>query len=221
MSADSQPDLASLARERMVRLQLRARGIRDARVLTAMARVRRHEFVPAEYASQAYEDHPLPIGNGQTISQPFIVALMLEHLAIEPWYKVLEVGTGSGYVTALLAELAAEVYSIERHRALAESAAQRLKRLGYHNVQVRAGDGSQGLPPSAPFDAIMVSAAAFSVPAPLFQQLREGGRLIIPIGPQESQELRLVTKLEGNPQITNLEGCRFVPLVSDSDPSHE
>ena len=198
----------------MVETQLRARGIRDERLLTAMSEVPRHEFVEAQYRNQAYEDHPLPIGAGQTVSQPYIVALMLELLRLEPSSKVLEIGTGSGYQTAILAKLAAHVYSVERHAELAREAQKNLSRLGLANVTVVVGDGAQGLPVFAPFDAIVVSAAAGEIPGPLFTQLREGGRMIIPVGPPEVQELQLVRKREGKPLITLLDGCRFVPLVS-------
>src|SRR5271170_199184 len=160
------------ARRLMVDTQLRARGISDPRVLDAMLRVPRHRFVPETYRSQAYEDHPLPIGDGQTISQPYIVARMLESLQLTPTDKVLEVGTGSGYVTALLAELSAQVFSIERHSALADSARNVLADLGYANVRVLTGDGALGVPASAPFDAILVSAAASDLPPALLAQLR-------------------------------------------------
>jgi protein-L-isoaspartate(D-aspartate) O-methyltransferase len=210
------PDHFTVERQNMVATQLRSRGIRDERLLNAMARVPRHEFVEARYREQAYEDHPLPIGAGQTVSQPYIVALMLELLHLDASSKVLEIGTGSGYQTALLAELAAHVYSVERHAKLAQEAQDRLSRLGFTNVSVVVGDGSQGLPEYAPFDAIVVSAAASEIPAPLFDQLREGGRMIIPVGPPEQQELQLVRKQQGRPLITVLEGCRFVPLISGS-----
>jgi protein-L-isoaspartate(D-aspartate) O-methyltransferase len=209
------PDHFTAERQNMVATQLRGRGIRDERLLTAMARVPRHEFVEAHYRDQAYEDHPLPIGAGQTVSQPYIVALMLELLHLEASSKVLEIGTGSGYQTALLAELAAHVYSVERHAELAHQAQEQLSRLGFTNVSVLVGDGSQGLAEYAPFDAIVVSAAASEIPAPLFEQLQEGGRMIIPVGPPEQQELQLVRKQQGRPLITVLEGCRFVPLISD------
>src|SRR5437879_8530856 len=180
MLAAYQYDPFATLRERMVQSQLRARGIADERVLAAMLRVPRHEFIPERYRDQAYEDHPLPIGEGQTISQPYIVAIMLEALELTPADKVLEVGTGSGYVTALLAELAAQVFSVERHKLLAEEARERLARLGYPNLKVVVGDGSLGLPAYAPYDAIMVSAAAAELPPALLAQLREGGRMIIP-----------------------------------------
>jgi protein-L-isoaspartate(D-aspartate) O-methyltransferase len=207
------PDRFLVERQNMVETQLRARGIRDERLLRAMATVPRHEFVEPRYRDQAYEDHPLPIGAGQTVSQPYIVALMLEILQLEPSSKVLEIGTGSGYLTALLARLSAHVYSVERHPQLAREAEDTLSRLGFSNITVLVGDGSKGLPEHAPFDAIVVSAAASQIPAPLLDQLREGGRMIIPVGPSEAQELQLIQKREGKPLITVLEGCRFVPLI--------
>jgi protein-L-isoaspartate(D-aspartate) O-methyltransferase len=213
MDSASQGDLFRAQRERMVRAQLVERGICDVRVLDAMSRVPRHEFVPATLRQEAYEDHPLPIGEGQTISQPYIVAAMLEHLALQEADRVLEVGTGSGYVTALLSLLCAEVYSVERHAQLAALAENTLHRLGYRNVKVRVGDGSQGWPEYAPFDAILVSAATPEMPPALFAQLREGGRMVAPIGPVSSQELQLIRKVGGEPEVTFLEGCRFVPLV--------
>ncbi len=200
----------------MVKSQLRSRGIRDERLLGAMERVPRHEFVEPSYRDQAYEDHPLPIKAGQTVSQPYIVALMLEMLDLEPSAKVLEIGTGSGYQTAILAEISAHVYSVERHPQLAYEAQEALLRLGYTNLILRVGDGGQGLAEYAPFDAVVVSAAAKQIPAPLFAQLCEGGRMIIPVGPPEAQELQLVRKREGKPLITLLEGCRFVPLISSA-----
>jgi protein-L-isoaspartate(D-aspartate) O-methyltransferase len=199
----------------MVESQLRARGISDSRVLDAMLRVPRDEFVPAPYRAQAYEDHPVPIGDNQTISQPYIVALMLEYLQLKPTDKVLEVGTGSGYVTALLSELAAEVFSIERHPALAETARDVLNKIGYKNVQVLTGDGTLGLPTYAPFDAILVSAAAPDLPQPLIAQLGDSGRMIIPVGTDDSQQLQFIRKLNGSPVITSRELVRFVPLVSE------
>ncbi len=201
-------------REEMVRAQIAERGVRDARVLDAMRNVARDEFVPEPLRSNAYEDHPLPIGEEQTISQPYIVAVMLEHLALRATDRVLEVGTGSGYVTALLAVLCADVYSVERHWQLAASAEDVLRRLEYRNVKIRVGDGGQGWAEYAPFDAILVSAATFEMPPALFAQLREGGRLVAPIGPSSSQELQLIRKVEGQPVVKVFEGCRFVPLVS-------
>jgi protein-L-isoaspartate(D-aspartate) O-methyltransferase len=205
------------ARQHMVDSQLRARGISDARVLDAMLRVPRHEFVPEPYRAQAYEDHPLPIGDGQTISQPYIVAVMLESLQLERADKVLEVGTGSGYVTALLAELAAQILSVERHSLLAESACKLLADLGYTNIRVFTGDGVLGLPAYAPFNAILVSAAALSVPPALPSQLRDGGRMIIPIGPQDSQQLHFIRMFNGQPVSSLRELVRFVPLIPDQE----
>jgi protein-L-isoaspartate(D-aspartate) O-methyltransferase len=214
LAAELQPDRFTLERRNMVETQLSARGIRDERLLAAMARVPRHEFVEARYRDQAYEDHPLPIAAGQTVSQPYIVALMLQTLQLEPSSTVLEIGTGSGYQSAVLAELVAHVYSIERHPQLAREAEDTLSRLGFTRVTVLVGDGTQGLANYSPFDAIVVSAAAPQIPPPLFDQLREGGRMIIPVGPTQAQELQLIRKYAGKPQITLLEGCRFVPLIS-------
>jgi len=204
------PDARRIA---MVELQLRQRGIRDERVLAAMAKVPRHEFVPASLQDVAYHDQPLPIGEGQTVSQPYIVADMLERLWLQPSGKVLEVGTGSGYQTALLAELVAEVFSIERHPTLAGAAQQILERLGYKNVQVRVGDGSLGWPEAALFDAIIVSAAVPRIPQSLIAQMKPGGRLIAPVGTPEAQELQLAHLVEGELIIRRLDGCRFVPLI--------
>ena len=204
----------AVLRERMVDSQLRARGVRDERVLAAMARVPRHMFAPEPYRDQAYEDHPLPIGEGQTISQPYIVATMLDALALSPAHRLLEVGTGSGYLTALLAELVAQVFSVERHAVLAEAGRDLLSRMGYTNVKVIVGDGSQGFPQSAPYDAIIVSAAAPELPHALVGQLAEGGRMIIPVGQADSQQLQLIRVENGQPRIALRELCRFVPLVS-------
>jgi protein-L-isoaspartate(D-aspartate) O-methyltransferase len=213
MSFPFQRDSPQRQREEMVRTQLAERGIRDLRVLDAMSNVPRHEFVPATFRQNAYEDYPLPIGEGQTISQPYIVAVMLEYLALEATDRVLEVGTGSGYVAALLSLLCAEVYSVERHAELATSAERTLRRLEYRNVKIRVGDGTQGWAEYAPFDAILVSAATAEMPPTLFAQLREGGRMMVPIGPPSSQELQLIYKVSGRPEVEVLEGCRFVPLV--------
>jgi protein-L-isoaspartate(D-aspartate) O-methyltransferase len=208
-----QRDSLQRQREEMVRRQLAERGIHDPRVLDAMRKVPRHEFIPEPFRLDAYGDHPLPIGEGQTISQPYIVAAMLEHLALEATDRVLEVGTGSGYVTALLSLLSAEVYSVERHAPLALSAESMLRRLEYRNVKIRVGDGTQGWAEYAPFDAILVSAATAEMPPTLFAQLREGGRMMVPVGPPFSQELQLIFKVSGEPEVKILEGCRFVPLV--------
>jgi protein-L-isoaspartate(D-aspartate) O-methyltransferase len=213
----SSADNASFAtlRRQMVDSQLRERGVRDQRVLEAMARVPRHEFAPEHNRDQAYEDHPLPIGEGQTISQPYIVGLMLEALSLTPADRVLEVGTGSGYVTALLAELTAQVFSLERHAALANAARLLLSRMGYANVKAIVGDGSQGYAEAAPYNAIIVSAAAAEVPPALVGQLAEGARLIIPVGAPDSQQLQLIRMEGGVPGVTLRELCRFVPLVSE------
>src|ERR1700733_8790928 len=213
MAAETPVDLFLAERRNMVESQLRARGIRDERELAAMSHVARQEFVPVEFRDQVYEDHPIPIGEGQTVSQPYIVAIMLQALTLDPLDTVLEIGTGSGYQTALLAELTHQVYSVERHASLASMAETTLSRLGYTNVKVVLGDGSNGLPEHAPFDAIVVSAAAPQIPSPLLEQLREDGRMVIPVGPAQAQELLLVRKQAGQPAITNLEGCRFVPLI--------
>jgi protein-L-isoaspartate(D-aspartate) O-methyltransferase len=208
--AQSDPQIQ---REEMVRTQLAERGIRDLRVLDAMRKVPRHEFVSERLRQNSYLDHPLPIGEGQTISQPYIVAAMLERLALQSTDRVLEVGTGSGYVTALLALLSVEVYSVERHGQLAIAAEATLRQSNYSNVNIKVGDGTQGWPEHAPFDAILVSAATSQMPPVLFVQLREGGRMIVPVGPSSSQELHLIRKVGGQPEVRILEACRFVPLV--------
>jgi protein-L-isoaspartate(D-aspartate) O-methyltransferase len=208
-----QPDPYFDVRRRMVEVQLRDRGIRDERVLDAMLRIPRHEFVAKEYKSQAYEDHPIPIGESQTISQPFIVAVSLQALNLQGNESVLEIGTGSGYQTVLLAALARNVYSIERHAALAATAEAALNKLGTNNVKIIVGDGSYGLPEFSPYDAILVSAAAPVIPRSLIDQLADEGRMVIPVGPQYSQELQLVRKRAGKPVVEVIEGCRFVPLI--------
>lgn len=216
MTTPANTDVYATLRLRMVDLQLRARGISDERVLDAMARVPRHDFAPARYRDQAYEDHPLPIGEGQTISQPYIVAIMLEALALSPHDKVLEVGTGSGYLTALLAELTTQVVSIERHASLAETARNLLRDMGYQNFRVITGDGSHGFPESAPYNAIIVSAAAPELPHELVRQLADGGRVIIPVGREDAQQLQLIDKRNGHLRTSLREMCRFVPLVTES-----
>ena len=200
-------------RRHMVENQLRRRGVRDERVLEAMERIPRHEFVSPEHRSQAYGDHPIPIGESQTISQPFIIARSLEALSLDGSESVLEVGTGSGYQTALLATLARFVYSVERHATLARGAEVVLSTLGLNNVKVVVGDGSHGLREFAPYDAIVVAAAAPSVPPSLLEQLSSNGRMVIPVGPPHAQELQLVRKQHGKIVVEVLEGCRYVPLI--------
>ena len=207
--------MTTFTRQQMVDSQLRARDISDPRVLDAMMRVPRDAFIPEPYRHEAYEDHPLPIGDSQTISQPYVVAVMLEYLQLTSTDIVLEVGTGSGYVTALLAELAAEVFSIERHPALAANARAAIAALGYSNVQIFTGDGTLGLPTHAAFDAILVSAATLDVPPPLLSQLRDGGRMIVPVGSSESQQLQFIRMDDGHPIVFPRDPVRFVPLISD------
>ena len=197
----------------MIEKQLRRRGISDEAVLAAMTAVPRHEFVPGGLRSRAYEDVPLPIGGGQTISQPYIVAAMTAALHLQPDDRVLEIGTGCGYQAAVLSRLAKEVFSIERRPELASAASGTLARLGYSNAHVHCGDGTLGLPDLAPFDAILVAAAAPAVPKPLLAQLADGGRMIVPVGDAEHQELRLIEKRGDAFSTKMLEGCRFVPLV--------
>jgi protein-L-isoaspartate(D-aspartate) O-methyltransferase len=201
----------------MVREQLVARGIRDARVLAAMRSVPRHELVPESQREYAYEDGPLPIGEGQTISQPYIVAAMSEAAALTGDERVLEVGTGSGYQAAVLAELAREVYTIELEPELAARAKRDLERLGYANVHTRTGDGYRGWPEVAPFDAILVTAAPDHVPPALESQLKQGGRLVIPVGDSGDQELWLFTKTERGLERQRLMPVRFVPLRRRAD----
>ncbi len=198
----------------MVESQIRRRGVTDQEVLAAMERVPRHEFVPDTLKPQAYADHPLPIGYGQTISQPYIVALMTELLELEHSDKVLEVGTGSGYQAAILAEIAAEVYTVEIIKPLAEEARERLKRLGYTNFYVLAGDGYNGWPEHAPFDAIVVTCAPEHIPQPLVDQLADGGRLVIPIGPPGGyQTLWQISKHGDRTEQRDVTGVLFVPLT--------
>ena len=211
-AGDGEESAFARAREEMVATQIASRGVRDARTLAAMRKVARHLFVPPALARQAYEDYPLSIGHGQTISQPYIVGFMTEALGLAGGETVLEVGTGSGYQAAVLAEIAARVHTIEIVAPLAEEAAALLKRLGYANVLVRAGDGYQGWPEAAPFDAIIVTAAAPRVPEPLKQQLKDGGRLILPLG-DESQELVVVTRRGDRFEEKRVLPVRFVPMT--------
>jgi protein-L-isoaspartate(D-aspartate) O-methyltransferase len=196
----------------MVEEQLRGRGIRDARVLRAMGEIPRHLFVPPELADKAYEDHPLSIGAEQTISQPYIVALMTQQLGLKPTSKVLEIGTGSGYQAAVLSKLAKEVYSVERIPELGSQAARRLRSLGVSNVCLRVGDGSQGWPEEAPFDDIIVTACAEKLPELLAAQLADGGRMVIPLGEALHQTLTRIERRGNQLEARPICGCVFVPL---------
>ena len=202
----------------MVEKQIELRDVTHPATLAALRKVPRHLFVPAELRSQAYNDHPLPIGHGQTISQPYIVACMTEQIALTRETRVLEIGTGSGYQAAVLAEICAEVFTIEIIPELATQAVTVLRQLGYKNVHTRTGDGWKGWPEAAPFDAIIVTAAADTIPPPLLDQLKEGGRMIIPIGPESgAQELVLVTKRNGKISTRPLIPVRFVPFVREKE----
>ena len=200
-------------RRAMVETQLRRRGIKDPAVLEVMARVPRHEFVPAEFRYRAYDDTPLPIGEGQTISQPYMVAAIAAALQLTGSERVLEVGAGCGYQAGVLAHLAREVFAIEFRAGLAAATTERLARLGYSNVHVHCGDGTLGLPEFAPFDAIVISAAAPAPPEPLLAQLSATGRLVVPVGDLENQELQRIHREHGTFRKITLEPCRFVPLV--------
>jgi protein-L-isoaspartate(D-aspartate) O-methyltransferase len=200
-------------RRRMVETQIAARGVNDPRVLGAMEEVPRELFVPEHLRPQAFDDHALPIANAQTISQPYIVGIMTALLAPEPHHRVLEIGTGSGYQTAILSRLAAQVFSIERHPALADTARQVLERIGSTNVDVRVGDGTAGLAAEAPFDRILVTAGAPSVPDALKEQLAEGGRLVIPVGPDGFQYLTVVSRDGSRFHEERRDACVFVPLI--------
>lgn len=213
-----QEDRFTLLRQRMVEEQLARRDITDKRVLEVMSIVPRHLFVLPQYINMAYEDTPLPIDEGQTISQPYIVALMTQCLALKGDEKVLEIGTGSGYQAAVLAHLCREVYTIEIRESLARKAADLLARLGYHNVFVKCADGYFGWPEKAPFDAIMVTCAANHLPPPLFEQLKEGGRLVIPLGSTlYFQTLTLVIKEGKKPRLEYISGVRFVPMIGEAE----
>jgi protein-L-isoaspartate(D-aspartate) O-methyltransferase len=215
----AEPDFATV-RKRMVREQLTVPGrdITNHLVLRAMGSVPRQEFVPANRREEAYDDHPLPIGYGQTISQPYIVAFMTEQLDPKPADRVLEVGTGSGYQAAVLAGLVKEVYTVEIVEPLARRAETELRKLGCTNVHVRAGDGYKGWPEAAPFDSIIVTCAPESIPQPLIDQLKEGGRMIIPVGPLYDQSLYLLRKQEGKVHQQAVLAVRFVPMTRRSEP---
>ena len=210
------PDPTAFDRERMVREQIAGRGVRDPRVLAALSRVPRHELVPEQMRAHAYEDRPLPIGHDQTISQPYVVAYMTEQLQLRGDERVLEVGTGSGYQAAVLAELAREVYSIEIVAALGERARADLTRLGYRNVEIRVGDGYRGWPEQAPFDAIIVTAAPGHVPQPLIDQLAVGGRLVLPVGGFDQELLRIERDADGIRR-ERLIDVRFVPMRGEAE----
>jgi len=212
----SPSDEYTAARERMVREQIEARGIRDARLLAALRKVPRHLFVPVEEQGEAYIDYPLAIEDGQSISQPYIVAFMTDALELKPGDRVLEIGTGSGYQAAILAALVTEVYSIEIVEPLAKKAAARLRRLGYSNVQIRAGDGYRGWQEAAPFDAIIVTAAPDHVPQPLVDQLRAGGRMVLPLGLWDQELVRLRRTRDGI-QRESLLPVRFVPMTGEAE----
>ncbi|MFO7944777.1 MAG: protein-L-isoaspartate(D-aspartate) O-methyltransferase [Anaerolineales bacterium] len=203
------------ARERMVERQIARRGIDSPRVLEAFRSVPRHLFVPPNKREFAYSDGPLPIGKGQTISQPYIVAYMTEALELQGEERVLEIGTGSGYQAAILGELAAEVYTVERHQDLAKIASQRLQDMGYENIHVIQGDGTEGLPEHAPFQGVIVTAAAPEVPRPLLDQLDEGGRLIMPVGSRGGQVLKLYQRREDDFSVKALSPVAFVPLIGE------
>ena len=216
MSDRSQDEIFSLRREEMVKDQIEARGVKDPLALAAMRKVPRHVFVPEKLWSQAYDDHPLPIGFDQTISQPYIVAFMTEQLALKGGEKVLEVGAGSGYQAAVLAEIADEVYTIEIICGLADTAKARLEKLGYKNISVSCGDGYKGWPEAAPFDGIIVTAAPEQVPQPLIDQLKPGGRMVIPVG-GFNQELVLIKKTaDGKIERQSVLPVRFVPMTGES-----
>jgi protein-L-isoaspartate(D-aspartate) O-methyltransferase len=209
-------DFAEL-RERMVERQIAARGIRHPMILDAFRHVPREEFVSPQYVRQVYGDHPLPIEAGQTISQPYIVALMIEAAGIEPGNRVLEVGAGSGYAAAVMSQIAAEVIAIERKPELVAVATERMQRLGYDNVRIVEGDGTRGCPEHAPYDAILAAASGSHVPQPLVDQLVEGGRLVMPVGSQAwAQQLVKITKhADGRTEREDLGGVRFVPLIGE------
>jgi protein-L-isoaspartate(D-aspartate) O-methyltransferase len=203
-------------RNKMIRKQIEARGIQHRGTLAAMRKVKRHLFVPPEYQKYAYDDAPLPIGYGQTISQPYMVAAMTELLEPKKGQRILEIGTGSGYQAAVLAEMVAQVYTIEIVKELGENTKRRMRELGYHNVEVIIGDGYKGLKSKAPFDAIIVTAAAEKIPPPLIEQLKEGGRMVIPVGAASAvQTLQLLEKRKGKILTTDVTQVRFVPFTRE------
>jgi protein-L-isoaspartate(D-aspartate) O-methyltransferase len=202
-----------ILRKRMVEEQLIPRGIKNQKVLDAFYKVQRHKFIPPDLRNSAYADFPIPIGEGQTISQPYIVALMTECLNLTSEERILEIGTGSGYQAAILAELAKEVYTIERFEILAKRAEALLSQLGYNNIKIKVGDGTLGWQEAAPFDKIMITAASPKIPQPLIEQLKENGKLILPLGESFSQVLTLVEKKKNKFETVDICGCVFVPLV--------
>lgn len=212
LGADSPETLFAQKRKAMVENQIKSRGIKDPRILDAMLKVKRHRFVPPHIRHSAYEDYPLPIGEGQTISQPYIVALMSELLAPKSTERILEIGTGSGYQTAILAELAGEVYTIEILEPLARQSERLLKELNYKNIKVKIGDGFLGWPESFPYDGIIVTCAPEKIPPPLLEQLAEGGRLVIPVG-RYWQDLKLVRKIKNRIKEEDVIPVRFVPML--------
>ncbi|MHC4264939.1 MAG: protein-L-isoaspartate(D-aspartate) O-methyltransferase [Planctomycetota bacterium] len=215
MNKRENEDKSVSIRRRMIQFDIKGRGIGDAHVLDVMSKIRREDFVPDQFLSQAYADGPLPIGSGQTISQPYIVALMTEQLHINSECEILEIGTGSGYQTAILARLSKRVYTIERFAELSASAQSVLSRLGITNVEFSIGDGSCGWPKENNFDRIMVTAAVSEIPWPLIEQLKEGGLAIAPIGPPGVQELVLFEKRKGTLSQTTVCGVRFVKLIGE------
>jgi protein-L-isoaspartate(D-aspartate) O-methyltransferase len=214
VSASNPREDFKIMREKMVETQIKARGVKDPRVLAALLKVERHRFVSEKYLDSAYSDQPLPIGEGQTISQPYIVGLMTELLELKGNERVLEIGTGSGYQAAILAELAKEVYTIEIIESLASTAKKRLSELGYQNVMLKAGDGYSGWPEAAPFDAIIVTAAPDHIPKPLIEQLKEGGRMVVPVGTY-TQELRKIVKKSGKIETIDVIPVLFVPMTGN------
>ncbi len=208
-------DNYEIARKRMVEEQIKSRGIKDPTTIEAFMKVPRHLFVEEALWGQAYSDYPLPIGQAQTISQPYIVALMTEGLELTESDRVLEIGTGSGYQTAILAEIAELVFSIERKNELSEQAKKMLTKLKYTNIEIKVDDGTQGWKSESPFDAIIVTASSPDIPSPLTDQLKDGGRMVIPVGGRVSQDLIKIRKVKGKIKKENMGGCRFVKLIGE------